>query len=154
MKTGDAIYLPSGFHHQMFNDHNEDWLEHHVISMLVPNNGGSFLCQNWHQVPPNGDGAGAVHWHQLGRKDENRVGCLRGMAFIDRETVQPKNETVERHYDDLEQVYYILENEGVLISDSKKQVITEGDMIYLPIGTTYSIKNPHKEWLSYLIMAT
>ncbi len=153
VETGDAIYLPSGTHHQMFNDMNEDWLEHHVISMSVSGNGGTFLTRNWRQVPPAGDGAGAVRWHQLGREGEDGVGCLRGMAFIDREAVQPRSETVERHYEDLEQVYYILENRGILISDGEEQEITEGDMVHLPVGATYKIRNPHGEWLAYLIMA-
>ena len=41
---GDAIYLPSGIHHQMFNTMNEEWLEHHVISMGVAE-------QRWLSLP-------------------------------------------------------------------------------------------------------
>ena len=54
VKSGDAIYLPSGVYHQMFNDMNEAWLEHHVISMNVEGNGGKFTIRNWNQVPPQG----------------------------------------------------------------------------------------------------
>ncbi|MCZ6679606.1 MAG: cupin domain-containing protein, partial [Candidatus Poribacteria bacterium] len=48
-QCGDAIYLPSGIYHQMFNDMNEAWLEHHVISMPVAGNGGEFTIRNWRQ---------------------------------------------------------------------------------------------------------
>ena len=51
------------------------------------------------------------------------------------------------------QVYYVLENSGVLEADGEEQEIREGDMIHLPPGTRYAIRNPHAEWLSYLIMA-
>jgi len=153
VKFGDAIYLPSGIHHQMFNDMNEVWLEHHVISMNVEGNGGKFTIRNWNQVPPQGDGAGAIRWSQLGYKSEEEINCLRGMHFIDREAVQPDNETIERCYGDTEQVYYVLENRGILQSNGEKQKITEGDMIHIPIGMTYKILNPHQEWLSYLIIA-
>lgn len=152
-EAGDAIYLPTGLYHQMYNDMNEEWLEHHVISMKVDGSGGDFMIRNWRQVPPQGDGAGGVRWHQLGRQGEDRVGCLGTMAFIDREVVQPRCETIERHYEDIEQVYYILENQGVLSIDGEDQEITDGDMIHIPVGTRYKMGNPHEEWLAYMIIA-
>ena len=151
VKYGDAIYLPSGGYHQMFNDMNETWLEHHVISMDVEGNGGQFTIRHWNQISPQGDGVGAVRWRQLGR--EGAVNCLRGMEFIDREAVQPNSETVERCYLHNEQVDYVLENRGVFQSDGEAQEITEGDMIHIPVSLSYKILNPHQEWLSYLIMA-
>ena len=153
VKSGDSVYLPSGVYHQMFNDMNEAWLEHHVISMNVEGNGGKFTIRNWNQVPPQGDGAGAIRWRQLGYKGKEEINCLRGMRFIDREAVQPDNEAIERYYDDIEQVYYVLENRGILQSNGEKQEITEGDMVHIPMGMTYRILNPYQEWLSYLIMA-
>jgi mannose-6-phosphate isomerase-like protein (cupin superfamily) len=67
--------------------------------------------------------------------------------------VQPSGKTIERCYDDLEQVYYILENSGVLIADGEEHPIQEGDMVHVAAGTKYTIANPHAEWLSYMIMA-
>ena len=151
VEAGDAIYLPSGFFHQMFNE-DEPWLEHHVISAKVEGDGGSFAIRNWRQVAPTGDGAGAVRWRQLGREGEEGVGFLRGMAFIDREAVQPRSRTIEQCCEDLEQVYYVLENRGVLLAEGEEQEITEGDLIHLPPGTSYAIQNPHEEWLSYMIV--
>ena len=89
VESGDAVYLPSGLYHQMFNDMNESWLEHHVISMPVEEDGGEISIRNWRRASPQGDGAGAIRWHQLGPLGEGDSGCLRGMAFIDREAVQP-----------------------------------------------------------------
>ncbi len=153
VEEGDAVYLPSGVHHQMFNEMNEGWLEHHVISMRVEGDGGNLLIRNWRQVPPQGDGAGAVRWRQLGRQGEKEVGCLRGMAFIDCEVVQPRSHSIRRSYADLEQVYYVLENRGVLMTEGQEQEISEGDMIHLPPGVAYQIRNPHETWLRYMIMA-
>ena len=154
VQTGDAIYLPSGVHHQMFNDMNDDWLEHHVVSMPVDDNGGELLIRGWRHCSPQGDGAGAIRWHQLGAVgDEEGAGCLRGMTFVDREAVQPGGQTVERCYEGLEQVYYALENRGVITVDGDARDFTEGDMIHLPTGVRYSVGNPHDEWVSYLIMA-
>jgi mannose-6-phosphate isomerase-like protein (cupin superfamily) len=153
VQDGDAIYLPSGIYHQMFNDMNQDWLEHHVISQKVEGNGGEFAIRNWRDVPAMGDGEGAVRWHQLGLEGEADVGLMRGLQFIDREAVQPRGRTIERRYEDFEQVYYVLENGGILAADGEEWEIQDGDMIHLPPGTQYSIRNPHAEWLSYMIMA-
>ena len=152
MQEGDAVYLPSGIHHQMFNDTSDDWLEHHVISQRIAANSGEFAIRNWRDVPAMGDGAGAVRWHQLGMVGEEGVGFTQGLRCIDREAVQPRGQTVER-CEEQEQVYYVLENSGVLEADGDEQEIREGDMIHLPPGTRYAIRNPHAEWLSYLIMA-
>ena len=153
VESGDAVYLPSGLYHQMFNDMNEDWLEHHVISMPVEEEGGELLIRNWRHAKPEGDGAGAIRWHQLGSHGEEGAGCLRGMALIDREAVQPASESVVREYEELEQVYYGLANRGVITIDGEECDFTEGDMIHLPAGTQYQIRNPHDQWVSYLIMA-
>lgn len=153
VREGDAVYLPSGIHHQMFNDMNEAWLEHHVISMKVEGNGGRFLIRNWRQVPPVRDGEGALRWRQLGREGEGEVGCLRGMAGIECEAVPPGGRTSERAFPDLEQVYYVLENQGTLLAQGGECQISEGDMIHLPPGTRYQIRNAHAAWLRCLIMA-
>lgn len=153
VQDGDAIYLPPGIHHQMFNDMNQAWLEHHVISQSVEGEGGEFAIRNWRDVPAQGDGEGAVRWHQLGRVGESGVGCTRSIQFIDRESVQPRGRTLVRSYEDIEQVYYVLENNGVLVADGEELEIQEGDMIHVPVKTQYAIHNPHKDWLSYMIMA-
>ena len=75
------------------------------------------------------------------------------MRSIAREPVHPDNKAIERYYDDIEQVYYVLENRGILQSNGEKQEITEGDMVHIPMGMTYKNLNPYQEWLSYLIMA-
>ena len=72
---------------------------------------------------------------------------------IDCEGVQPGSQTIERCHADLEQVYYVLDQRGVLVADGAEREIREGDMIHLPAGTRYQIRNPHATWLRYLIMA-
>lgn len=150
VEEGDAVYLPTDVAHQMFNT-GEAWLEHHVISMPVEGTGGTFTIRNWRDVAPEGDGAGAIRWHLLGREGEDG-GPLRGMAFTDREAVQPRSRSAERVYKDFEQVYYVLDGEGVLVSDGDETRVVEGDMIHLPAGRTYHFRNPTEGWLVYYIV--
>ncbi len=151
---GDAVYLPADIHHQMFNDMHDDWLEHLVISKGIDTApGGACVIRNWKDVLPTSDGAGAIRWHQLGPVGEENTGCLKSIAFIDREAIQPGQQSIARCYNDTELGLWILENKGVLVTPDGEQNITEGDAIHLPPGTPYHIQNPHGEWLIYMIIA-
>ncbi len=152
VETGDAVYLPSGIPHQMFNKENDDWLEHHIISCKVNGNGGTFMIRNWRHVAPAGDGSGAVRWRLLGRENEEGIGCLRGMLGLVREALQPRATTVERTLEEGEWIYYVLENRGLLLSDGEEQEITEGDLFRITPGVRWEIRNPYEEWLSTLIV--
>ena len=81
VQEGDAVYLPSGIHHQMFNDTSDDWLEHHVISQRIAANSGEFAIRNWRDVPAMGDGAGAVRWHPVGDGRRGGGGFYAGVAL-------------------------------------------------------------------------
>ena len=140
VRPGDAVYLPADIYHQMFNDMNDEWLEHLVLSKNI-------------DADPGGDGAGAIRWHQLGPVGEENTGCLKSIAFIDREAVQPGQQSIARCYDDIELGFWILENHGTLVTSEGEQHITEGDVVHLPPGTSHHIENPHSEWLSYMIIA-
>ena len=155
VEAGDAVYLPSGIHHQMFNEDSDDWLEHHVISQRVEGNGGTFRIRHWRQTVAVGDGAGGIHWRQLCREEEPGEGAvLRGMAFIDHEAVQPMNSSAERTESELELGYYVLDGSGFLESGGGEEcAITEGDIVHLTPGTAYRIRNDTDDWITSLIMA-
>lgn len=154
VEAGDAVYLPAGIHHQMFNDGADDWLEHHVISQQVDGNGGAFCIRHWRQASPVGDGAGAVRWRQLTRENGGGDGaCLRGMAYVDHQAVQPHSASAECVEAELEQVYYGLDGCGILQTDSQEYEFGEGDMVHLPPATRCRVRNPHDDWVSLLIMA-
>jgi len=152
VEEGDIIYLPSGQYHQLFNP-EEGWLLHHVINMPVDGDGGRFLRRNWRDAAPVSDGLGAVRWHLLGPETEEEGGCLRGLAFIDREMVQPRRRSAERNSQDLDQIYYILSGEGALVADGQETAVREGDAVHLLPGTAYHLTNRDETWLTYLIVA-
>jgi mannose-6-phosphate isomerase-like protein (cupin superfamily) len=158
VQAGDAVFLPPDIHHQMFNFASDDWLEHHVISMKVePTEGtereGQLVIKNWRDVIPTADSQGGMRWRQLSPTGDGETGCLRGMAAIDREAVQPGGRSAELCDEVIEHVYYGLEGRGLLCTDEERLEFSEGDMIHLPAGTSYWIENPHESWVAYLIMA-
>lgn len=151
---GDAVYLPPGIHHQMFNDRNDDWLEHIVLGMKVSNPAPKdcVIC-NWSQIPPDSDGAGAIRWRQLANEDQAPNGCMQAIKYIDRETLQAGHQTRVQCEDDYELIYYILDGQGVLSAEEGEQPITQGDLIHLPAQTTFTITNTKDTWLTYMIVA-
>lgn len=151
---GDAVYLPAGIHHQMFNDMHDEWLEHIVLGMKIADDGGdACVISNWSKIAPQSDGAGAIRWRQLTRQEQTPNGSFHSIQYLDRETVQAGHQTRIQCEDDFEQAYYILEGNGILMADEGEQKITEGDLIHLPAQTTYSIINPTNTWLTYMIVA-
>ncbi len=153
IEEGDIIYLPSGQFHQVFNT-GDGWLHHHVINMPVDGDGGRFVSRNWRDVAPSSDGLGSVRWHLLGAETEEEDGSLRGLAFIDREMVQPRRRSAERHSEDMELIYYVIAGAGTMVADGQVTSMREGDAIHLLPGTTYHITNSDETWLTYLIVAT
>ncbi len=147
---GDVFYLPSGPHHRIFNK-SDDFLLHHVISMNVSSDGGHHARRNWRDVAPETDGEGAVRWRLLSAEGEEG-GCLRGLAFVDREMVQPRLRAAERS-EQLEQIYYVLEGNGSLKFNGETQEVREGDAIHLPADSTYQLENTGDGWMTYLIIA-
>ena len=152
IEEGDIVYLPSGQYHQVFNT-GDDWLRHHVINVPVDGDGGRFVSRNWRETAPLSDGLGAVRWHLLGPETAEYGGCLRGLAFVDREMVQPRRRSKDRNSQNFEQIYYILAGEGTLVADGEGTAIREGDAIHLLPGTTYHTNNSDEAWLTYLIVA-
>ena len=152
VREGDAIYLPAGAYHQMFNDMNDDWLVHHVISQSVEGPGGDFSISHWSDVQPVGDGSGAVRWRQFGQLGEEGIGFLRSMKGIERESVQPGGRSADR-CETYEQVFYGIENVSVLVDADGQQPFVEGDMVHIPAEHAYHIVNEGDAWMSYLIMS-
>ena len=150
---GDAVYLPAGVNHQMFNDSNDDWLIHHVISQSVEGPGGEFAISNWRNVEPFTEGNGSVTWLQMGRaKSNSEVGILRSLYGISREAVQPFGKVQNRNRDG-EEILYIIEGTGSLVDGDGDQKISEGDMIHIPPGYKCDIENSDEIWLVYLVIS-
>ena len=153
VREGDAVYLPAGLHHQMFNETNNDWLIHHVISQTVDGPGGEFAIRNWRNVEPITDGTGSVAWLQLGTEGANcEVDALRSLNAISREAVQPLGK-VQNRYRNTEEILYVIDGAGFLVDDSGEQQLIEGDMIHVPPHHGCDIVNSGEGWLIYLVIS-
>ncbi len=53
-----------------------------------------------------------------------------------------------------EQVYYVLEGEGILTLDDKKQLMRAHDYVYVPPGIRHSFTNTGTDGLVFLVVTT
>jgi mannose-6-phosphate isomerase-like protein (cupin superfamily) len=53
-----------------------------------------------------------------------------------------------------EQIYHVLEGEGLMEIDGKKQVVRKHDVIYLPPGVTHAIQNSGLVDLLFLVVTS
>ena len=70
-----------------------------------------------------------------------------------REAVQPQGTSAWRT-EAVEQVYYGLEGVGLVEVEGEGECrFMEGDMLHLPVGSRFRLRNPSEHWLVSLIMA-
>lgn len=58
------------------------------------------------------------------------------------------------HHHEPEQVYVIVQGQGIMEIDGEKQSVTTGDLIYIPSNATHGITNHGDELLVYVSAAT
>jgi mannose-6-phosphate isomerase-like protein (cupin superfamily) len=62
---------------------------------------------------------------------------------------------VEEHVHQIqEQVYYVLEGEGVLTTDDQKHLMRPNDYVYVPPGVRHSFANTGTNGLVFLVITT
>lgn len=77
--------------------------------------------------------------HQL----DYRISTYQPMAYV------------ERHVHDVqEQVYHILDGEGLMEIDDEKRVVRKNDVIFLAPGTWHSIQNTGLGDLTFIVVTT
>ncbi len=63
--------------------------------------------------------------------------------------------TVEEHVHKVqEQVYYVLEGEGMLVLDGKEHLMRPHDYVYVPPGVRHSFTNTGLDGLVFLVVTT
>lgn len=77
------------------------------------------------------------------RRIDHRISCYAPMAYVE-----------EHVHKVQEQVYHVLEGEGLLTLDGKPQVMRKHDYAFIPPGVVHSIVNTGISPLVFLVMTT
>jgi len=74
---------------------------------------------------------------------DHRISCYQPMAYV-----EPHTHKVQ------EQIYHVLEGEGLMEIDGERQVVREGHVIYFPPGVEHAIYNTGQVDLRFLVITT
>ena len=77
---------------------------------------------------------------------------LRSMLFLADASLEP-GKTIETHIDPYEEIYYILEGEGVMTVGDDERRVKKGDAIWIPVGKKHSLVNDTDENTGFLVVA-
>lgn len=162
VSEGSVAYFPPGVSHQLVGSDKPDWLQYLIITCPVTDGnerGSQPRVFNWRDTSPDmGTHGKAVTWQLLERLDKEEPitdqPCLLGFWYLARQAVGKGHASDFHQHDDREQVYYILEGEGTVVTGFDAHHVCEGDTVYLPRSVPHVILNDrHVGWLSYLVVS-
>ena len=77
---------------------------------------------------------------------------LQGMLFL-AQGILEQGKTIEAHTDPYEEIYYILEGEGIMMVEGEKRTVKKGDAIWIPYGAVHAMENDAEKDCVVLIQA-
>jgi len=101
----------------------------------------------WQQFPAHYGGAlskALVHPETTGsRQIDYRISTYQPMAYVE-----------EHAHKVQEQVYHVLDGEGLMVIDGERRVVRRNDVIFLTPGTRHSIQNTGLGDLTFIVVST
>ena len=77
---------------------------------------------------------------------------LQGILFLAYGLLKP-GKTIEPHIDPYEEIYYLLQGEGIMTVGDDQQKVSAGDTIWIPYGSVHSLLNDGGEDCIVLVIA-
>jgi mannose-6-phosphate isomerase-like protein (cupin superfamily) len=97
-------------------------------------------------------GTDTAHYKPLFGQGDPNVKDVNAVACFGELTVDPGGASKTVKYENQEQIYYILDGNGILIYGHEKVPVKKNDFMYLPVGLEHGMSNTSKEPVSLLIM--
>jgi quercetin dioxygenase-like cupin family protein len=164
VREGSVTYFPPGVKHQLIGDSCADWMQYLIITCpvdldAVDRDQSQPRILNWRDAQPElGNHGKAVTWQLLERVGAAQPAtdqpCLLAFHYLARQAVGRGQASDMHQHDDKEQVYYVTEGEGAVITEYQVHRVREGDAVYLPRSVPHMILNDACDgWLSYLVVS-
>ncbi len=163
VSEGSVTYFPPGVKHQLIGDSCPDWMQYLIITCPVDAAVDASQSQsriiNWRDASPAiGNHGKAVTWQLLERLGETEPAtdqpCLLAFHYLARQALGRGQASDMHQHDDKEQIYYVTEGEGVVVTEYEAHRVREGDAVYLPRSVPHMILNDAcDDWLSYLVVS-
>ncbi|MCL6544711.1 MAG: cupin domain-containing protein [Bryobacteraceae bacterium] len=115
-----------------------------------------FLKRNLAEIQPKPDdltaGARGVSYKPVFGVGDPDAGRLQGVVRYGELTVLPGGVSAVVSYPDEEQIYYVLEGNGVLIYGDQRAPIKKDDFMYLPVNVRHGVANESGAPLRVIVM--
>ena len=159
VREGTVCYFPPDVEHQLRAADRTEWVEYLIITSGTEASGSKPYVTNWRgSTPAIGSHGLATTWPILERLNEEKPTtsqpCLLSFHYLVRQAVSRGCASDMHQHDDKEQIYYVLEGEGTVVTGFDAHPLREGDTVYLPQGMPHMILNDRgDDWLSYLVVS-
>ena len=164
VREGSVTYFPPGVKHQLIGESCPDWMQYLIITCPVDLDAVDVdesqpRILNWRDASPTlGNHGKAVTWQLLERVGEEEEAtdqpCLLAFHYLARQALGRGQASDMHQHDDKEQIYYVTEGEGVVVTGAEAHRVREGDTVYLPRTVPHMVLNDAcDDWLSYLVVS-
>jgi len=127
-----------------------------LISIVAGAADPTFLRRDFARIEPQPDDlsrdARGVEYRPAFGIGDRETKIVKGVARYGELTVLGGGETATVSYPAEEQVYYVLQGEGVLKYGAERAPIRADDFMYLPPGVAHGVANPGKNPVKILVM--
>lgn len=164
VREGSITYFPPGVKHQLVGDNCADWMQYLIITCPVERTAVDLeksqpRVLNWRDAQPElGNHGKAVTWQLLERVGVEQPAtdqpCLLAFHYLARQALSRGQASDMHQHDDKEQIYYVTEGEGVVVTEFEAHRVREGDAVHLPRSVPHMILNDAcDDWLAYLVVS-
>ena len=112
--------------------------------------------RNWRDAAPRVGHESAIIWTLLATEgDQNvppEVAPMRGQGTITLHAMQGRRSGDYHLHEDREQVYYFTSGRAKMRIDDRMYDVSEGDIVYVPVGARHQLVNDGEDWVYHLII--
>lgn len=77
---------------------------------------------------------------------------LQGLEFL-AYAILPPGRQIDEHVDPVEEIYFVLKGRGIMQVEDEKREVRQGDAIWIPAGSSHSLKNHTDDRTEVLVIA-
>ncbi len=112
--------------------------------------------RNWRDIAPRVGDESAIIWTLLSHEGQEGVAedeaPMKGQGTITLHSMQGRRSGDYHLHQDREQVYYFTKGHAKMKIDDVMYDVSEGDIVYVPVGARHQLVNDGEDWVEHLII--
>lgn len=112
--------------------------------------------RNWRDAAPRVGHESAIIWTLLANEGvegvPSEIAPMKGQGTITLHAMQGRRSGDYHLHEDREQVYYFTSGRAKMRIDDEMYDVSEGDIVYVPVGARHQLVNDSEDWVYHLII--